>query len=224
MSGQKVSATWLGIFLCLICAASTAVMAAMAVFTQEPIKAANQKKISDGLKVVLPAFDNDPVSTMKSFKSSDGVDVDFFSGLKDGRLAGVAAKTTTSIGYGGRIEGLIGFDTEGRIRTFIITACNETPGLGTAITDRRRQRTLADVLSGKPVAAGLPPNKYLDQFAGHSADGSSWKSPWKVAKDGGDVDAKTGATVSSRAVTDLAWRAASTLSAHKSEILQAAKP
>ncbi len=95
---------------------------------------------------------------------------------------------------------------------------NETPGLGTRLTDRKEEKTLAGLFSRTEKKEGLPSNPYLDQFGSHFA-GDGWAVPWKIKKDGGDADYVSGATLSSRAVTDLAWRAASAFREHKAELL-----
>ena len=89
---------------------------------------------------------------------------------------------------------------------------------GLYTTDRKNEKRLSDLFSGKKPKEGLPANPYLDQFASHSA-GDAWTTPWKIKKDGGNADYISGATLSSRAVTDLAWRAASAFRKHAAELL-----
>ena len=77
-------------------------------------------------------------------------------------------------GYGGEISTLVGLDKNLAIKKIVVISNAETPGLGTRIT-------LAS---------------FTDQFKGlKSAD-------VVLSKNGGKVDAITGATISSRAVTD----------------------
>ena len=77
-------------------------------------------------------------------------------------------------GYGGDISILVGINTDFTIKKISIIANTETPGLGTKISE----------------------NFFIDQFAGLSSHEIS------LAKDGGKIDAITGATISSRAVVD----------------------
>jgi electron transport complex protein RnfG len=77
-------------------------------------------------------------------------------------------------GYGGEINILVGINTDYAIKKITIIANTETPGLGTKISE----------------------NFFIDQFAGLSSHEIS------LAKDGGKIDAITGATISSRAVVD----------------------
>ena len=90
-----------------------------------------------------------------------------------GAVVGYAAKGTDSGGYGGDITLMVGFRADKRTLVCYRTlAAAETPGLGMKLNS--------------PEFAG--------QFAGR--DGSSLK----VKKDGGEIEAITSATVTSRAV------------------------
>lgn len=218
MNQKSVNMLYLGVFLCLVCAIAAGVMGSVAVVTKEPIAKAKMKKISDGLRAVLPPFNNNPMEDVRSCRESDGSVVDFYRAFQDGKPVGVVAEVSSPMGYGGRIDGLVSFTPDGKIRTVIVTGHNETPGLGTRLTDRKEEKTFSSLFGREKKKVGLPPNPYLDQFGSHSA-GDGWATPWKIKKDGGDADYVSGATLSSRAVTDLAWRAASAFREHKAELL-----
>ena len=214
MSKTSTNMFYLGAFLCVVCAAAAAIMGTAAVVTKEPIEKAKVKKVADGLRQVLPAFDNDP---MKEAKMYD--DVLFYTAKQGGKIVGYAARAAVGSGYGGRIEALISFQPDGTIRTFLVTGHSETPGLGSNVTDRVREKTLADLLKGSGTPEGLPGNRILDQYIGHSgAKTDSWKQPWKLKKDGGDAEYVSGATISSRAANELAWKVASVFETHRREI------
>ena len=203
MNKNSTNMFYLGIVLCLVCAAAAGIMGSAAAFTKDPIAQAKRKKVADGLRDVLPAFDNDPMKDSRQVG-----DVRFYQAKKAGKTVGYAAETAVGSGYAGRIEALISFQPDGTIRTFIITRHGETPGLGSNAADRVRRKTLAGLIRGEKTPPGLPPNRILDQYAGHSkSPKDQWKQPWKVKKDGGDADYVTGATISSRAVNELAWKA-----------------
>ena len=202
MNKNSTNMFYLGIVLCLVCAAAAGIMGSAAAFTKDPIAQAKRKKVADGLRDVLPAFDNDPMKDSRQVG-----DVRFYQAKKDGKTVGYAAETTVGSGYAGRIEALISFHPDGTVRTFIITKHGETPGLGSNAADRVRRKTLGGLIRGEKIPPGLPPNRILDQYAGHSkSEKDTWKQPWKVKKDGGDADYVTGATISSRAVNELAWK------------------
>lgn len=82
-------------------------------------------------------------------------------------------------GYGGAIKVMVGIGVDGMVTGVSVLEHNETPGLGANVTR-------ADFLA-----------QYKEPTAGSYA----------VTKDGGSVDAVTGATISSRAVTRAVNRA-----------------
>ena len=77
-------------------------------------------------------------------------------------------------GYSGVIDMLVGINPDYTIKDIAILSQTETPGLGSRITEK--------IFTG--------------QFAGLGLDDI------ELSKDGGSIDAITGATISSRAVTD----------------------
>ena len=79
-------------------------------------------------------------------------------------------------GYGGEIELTVGISFEGKVTGLTVGTNSETPGLG---------------------AKAQSDKNWITQFAGQPADGSL-----AVSKDGGTINAITGATITSRAVTD----------------------
>jgi electron transport complex protein RnfG len=104
-----------------------------------------------------------------------------YSLSKQNELVGYAVKTFTEIGFSGHIELMAGFKPDGSIHRVSVLAHKETPGLGTKMADPQ----------------------FSEQFLG--------KNPadfiLKVKKDGGQVDAITAATISSRAYCDALQRA-----------------
>jgi Na+-translocating ferredoxin:NAD+ oxidoreductase subunit G len=101
------------------------------------------------------------------------------------KLSGFAIKTFTDKGFGGHIEMMAGFKPDGTITKVVVLSHKETPGLGTKMTDA----------------------KFSSQFPGKNPS----QYQLKVKKDGGQVDAITAATVSSRAYCDALQRAFNTL-------------
>jgi len=94
---------------------------------------------------------------------------------------GFAVKTFTDKGFGGHIEIMAGFLPDGSIYNVSVLQHKETPGLGTKMNDER----------------------FSKQFLGKSPT----EFKLRVKKDGGQVDAITAATVSSRAYCDALQRA-----------------
>jgi electron transport complex protein RnfG len=94
---------------------------------------------------------------------------------------GHAVKTYSDKGFGGHIEVMAGFLPNGSIYNVSVLQHKETPGLGTKMSDQRFSR----------------------QFLGKNPS----EFTLRVRKDGGQVDAITAATISSRAYCDALQRA-----------------
>ena len=94
------------------------------------------------------------------------------------KVVGYAVESTSPNGFNGNVKLMVGFDAEGNIVNIDVLEQAETPGLGTLMTE--------------------PDNSLLKSFKGKKA--SSVKMT--VNKDGGDVEALTAATISSRAYTE----------------------
>ena len=200
---KKSGIVYLAVFLFLVCAIATALMAAAKLLTDEPIAAAKTVKTLEGLKLVLDgvSYDNDLTKDMVE------LDNGFKLYIAKQKMIPVAfvLEGKTGTGYGGDVEGLISFNTDQSIRTFIITKHNETPGIGTKVTDRVRIKTITDVIKGTPEDPSLPGNATLDSFKGKKAEGDL-----KWTKEDG-IHFVSGATISSNAANDLAWNAANAL-------------
>ena len=190
-------------FLFLVCAIATAMKAAAKLLTDEPIAAAKTVKTLEGLKLVLDgvSYDNDLTKDMVELDNGFKL---YIAG-KDNVPVAYVIEGKTSTGYGGDVEGLISFNADQSIRTFIITKHNETPGIGTKVTDRVRIKTITDVIKGTPEDPSLPGNATLVSFKGKKAEGDL-----KWTKEDG-IHFVSGATISSNAANDLAWNAATAL-------------
>ena len=200
---KKSGIFYLAVFLFLVCAIATALMAAAKLLTDEPIAAAKTVKTLEGLKLVLDgvSYDNDLTKDMVE------LDNGFKLYIAKQKMIPVAfvLEGKTGTGYGGDVEGLISFNVDQSIRTFIITKHNETPGIGTKVTDRVRIKTITDVINGTPEDPSLPGNATLDSFKGKKAEGDL-----KWTKEDG-IHFVSGATISSNAANDLAGNAATAL-------------
>ncbi len=97
-----------------------------------------------------------------------------------GELVGCAVKTYTDKGFSGHFEIMVGFKPDGTIYKTAILDQKETPGLG----DKMK-------------------TKWKDQF--NEKNPAAYKL--LVKKDGGDVDAITASTITSRAFCDAIKRA-----------------
>lgn len=153
-------------------------------FTKGPIAAAKLAKKNAAINVVVPEFTNNPGSEYYKVLSTDGRDsLVFYPAMKDSVMVGVAVETLTKKGFTGKIKLMVGFLPNGTINDIAVLEHKETPGLGD-----KMQRNKSD---------------FYVQFQGKNP--TDFKL--SVIKDGGDVDAITASTISSRAYCDAVERA-----------------
>ena len=180
----KKESTFLNMFLALtlVTLISSAILGYVYELTKEPIARAKAERQNEALRSVLPAYNNDPVKEMYK-KAVDGDTLYFFPARKDSVLVGIAVETFSPKGFSGMIRLMVGFLPDGTINKIAVLEHNETPGLGDKMDRSKSDFSL--------------------QF-----DGKNPKTfKLAVKKDGGDVDAITASTISSRAFCDAVERA-----------------
>lgn len=166
-----------------------ALLGGVAYITNEPIAQAKADKQARAISAVVPvegAVPGEAVTTT----APNGTEAVIFPVSKDGQLVGNAVQAITKNGFGGNVTVMVGFSTEGEILGYSVLDCsNETPGLGAKMPDWFQKGQKGDVIGKNPTKNNLT-----------------------VSKDGGEVDAITAATISSRAFLDAvaqAWAAVS---------------
>lgn len=157
-----------------VTAISVALLAYVNELTKEPIAEANAKTLSEAVKDVVPGFDNNPIAE-KKIQSVNGVDYAVYPATQSGKYIGAAVEAT-SMGFGGDLKVLVGFDAEGNILNYSLLSHAETPGLGSKAADWFKKGGKGDITGMNPGEAALT-----------------------VSKDGGKVDAITASTITSRA-------------------------
>jgi len=168
--------------LFLVTLISAAILGFVYEFTKGPIALARVEKQNNALHNVLPPFNNDPVREMYK-KAVDGDTLYFFPAREDTTLVGTAVETFSPKGFGGMIWLMVGFLPDGTIRDVTVLEHKETPGLGEKMERNK--------------------SNWSVQFQGKNP--KTFKLA--VKKDGGDVDAITASTISSRAFCDALERA-----------------
>ena len=158
---------------------SAACVGLVNMITVDPIAKAKEAAEKAALAQVLPAFD----ATEMSEHEADELAIVAYKATKDGEVVGYAVKTATKKGFSGMVKMMVGFDTKGTILNVNVLEQNETPGLGAKMTEE-----------GNPLLASV-----------QGKDAA--KVNFTVKKDGGDIDALTAATISSRAYADAVARA-----------------
>ena len=132
------------------------------------------------IKAIFSGSSNDPVADRFSLTDGDKK-IDFFVAKFDGQTKAVALETFGK-GYGGDVGLMVGIDvTDDQIYGVGVTTASETAGLG---------------------ARAKTDPKFAAQFAGMPIN-----EPFKVTADGGKVNALSGATITSRAVSNAATQA-----------------
>jgi len=180
---SKRESSFINMVITLFLVAAIAALALGGVYTvtKEPIAIAKQKKLEAAIKSVLPEFD-----TIKEAKFLDPEGKDsltFYYAYKGGDQIGAAVKTYTMKGFSGRVELMVGLLEDGTINNTAVLAHKETPGLGDKMDASKSDFSL--------------------QFKGKNPNNFKLA----VTKDGGNVDAITAATISSRAFCDAVERA-----------------
>ncbi|MCC8035642.1 MAG: RnfABCDGE type electron transport complex subunit G [Rikenellaceae bacterium] len=150
--------------------------------TKDAIEQSKGAKTVDALGKVLPGFDNNPAADTVTV-TANNLPVKVYTAKKGNAPVGYAVESITRQGYSGNIRLMVGFLPDGEIYNIRVLEHNETPGLGSKIADED--------------------NPVLLSFKGKSPAGLVMK----VTRDGGDIDAITASTISSRAYTDAVERA-----------------
>jgi electron transport complex protein RnfG len=219
MSQQKINIPQLGLFLGIIAAVAAGLLSTVFSATAEAISVNLQKKTNAALEQVLPEFDNVPGDETMLIHSAEDWPVKYYIARKNGELVGYAGEVITPEGFSGDVTVMVGLELDGTIRTVMVTANTETPGLGTAVTDRKVQKTIGDLIRGGEEAVGLAPNPYLDWYGNRKAENERWP----VSKEGDQINGKTGATITSRAICGAVYAISKTGMDHVDQLSNGAK-
>ena len=185
----KLESNFKNIFLCLLLISGilAGLLGAVYYVTEKPISETQVKIKEDAIRKVVPDFDKletmrVPVETevvQNPFKKEQAADsLTVYTATNKGEWVGSAIETFSDKGFGGRIMLMIGFLPDGTIQKIEVLSHTETPGLGDKME------------VGK--------SKFPEQFLGKNPKNFQLT----VSKDGGEVDAITAATISSRAYCD----------------------
>ena len=173
---MAVKSSFKNMTLCLfaICLVCSALLAGVYALTAEPIAAAAAAKNEAAIKEVLPS-DAVRIEEERSVEM-DGVTYTYNLAYdKPGNTVGCAINVS-ALGFGGPIVIKVGVDVDGVICNTKVLSQSETPGLGAKCTEP----------------------SFSDQFKGFNPS----EKKLSVKKDGGDVDAITASTITSRAYTN----------------------
>ena len=158
---------------------ASAGVGAVNMITADAIAEANAAATTAAVANVLPEFDKTDISE----QTIDDMTIVVYTTTKGSEIVGYAVESMTKNGFGGAIRLMVGFGADGKILNVNVLQQAETPGLGTKMTEEGN------------VLLGSIQNK------------NSWEVDFKVKKDGGELDALTAATISSRAYYEAVARA-----------------
>ena len=131
-------------------------------------------KESDAIAIVVPGFDNNPAEAPETIEL-EGVTYKIYKATKGGEFIGAAVESSAN-GFGGALNVLVGFDKEGNIIDYSLLSHAETPGLGSKAADWFKKGGKGDITGMNPGQKALVVNK-----------------------DGGQIDAITASTITTRA-------------------------
>lgn len=171
------------IVLASVSAITAAVVGYVYKITKDPIAKTKENKLNTALQDVLPIFDSlsDPIE----FKvyPEDAENIKVYVAKEGNEVVGYAVESYTTNGYSGMIKILVGFDADFTINKIAVISHAETPGLGAKITDN------------------IDP--FVVQFQGKNPQNFKLS----LRSDGGNVDAITASTITSKAYSDAVSRA-----------------
>lgn len=174
---KQSSMASLVIVLAAICLVSAAVLGLINSVTVGPIQANTEKTVQESLRTVMP-IDGDYEDVSDQY-SGDPVTVEVTGSVVPIKAVykagdeGYVVESMSPNGFGGALDMMAGIDADGNVTGIAIISHAETSGLGSKSTDPEWQA----------------------QFKGLNGVVS-------VTKDGGQVNAITGSTITSRAVCD----------------------
>jgi electron transport complex protein RnfG len=171
--------------LLLVTAISSTALGFIYELTKGPIADSKKAKKNNAIIEVVPEFNNKPVDEMYSI-GVDGDTLRFYPAKNNDKLIGTAISTFTNKGFGGNIKLMIGLLPDGKINNIVVLEHKETPGLGDKMQKSK--------------------SNFSVQFNGKNPEDFQIS----VIKDGGDVQAITASTISSRAYCDAVIRAYNT--------------
>ena len=192
---MKSSVTNMVLSLGLITIVAGTLLALVYNTTKEPIDQAKLEKQTQAISEVAPEFNNQPTIEEVKFVI-DGDTVNVYPAKKDGQLVGAAVKSWTKKAFSGSFSVMYGFDTDGNVTGYAVLAHEETPGLGA-----KMDIWFKDPVNTERSVIGLNPDV----------------NNMTVSKDGGEVDAITAATISSRAFLDALSRAHNAFKQYKEQ-------
>jgi len=156
--------------------------------TSGPIEQSKAAKQQEAIKAVISDFDE--------IKAEEANGLNINKAYKGGKFVGAAVESKSANGFGGEIKVMVGFDAQGIITGYSVLEQKETPGLGTQMVtwfkpQGEKTKSLLETIFGYEV-------KTIEKNSSIIGKNPA-EVNMTVSKDGGDIDAITASTISSRA-------------------------
>ena len=152
-----------------VCLVCSALLGTVYAVTKAPIEASELQKVNAAIAAVIPAFDNVPSEAVQAVEGGE-----IYTATNGGETVGYAIKVVTG-GFGGPLTLMVGFTPDGTVYNTSVVSHAETPGLGAKLVDE-------NIAPRVQVKGKSPATNNLS-----------------VKKDGGEIDAITASTITSRA-------------------------
>ena len=183
----KLVSSFKNMALSLTCIALVAAGALAGVYTltKDPIDKANADKQQKAIMEVLPKIDGMRVADAEKVEG-----VTLYKAYVGEEWVGTAIEASTkgnkNMPFGGTFKVMVGFDQEGKVVNYVVLEQAETPGLGALMTTwfKNAAKSRQNILGKTPAT-----------------------TKFTVTKDGGDVDAITASTITSRAFLEVVVKA-----------------
>lgn len=194
--------------LLLFTLAFTTLMSLIYTATLKPIAASAEAEKLKLIGEVLPPaeYDNDLLRDIVELPATPELGLNkpsrAYLARKAGQPVALVFEAAAPDGYSGRIALILAVRTDGELLAVRVTEHKETPGLGDYI-DPHKDRNKA--------------HPWIHQFNQQSLDRLP-PEQWRVKKDGGHFDQRSGATITARAVTQAVGRAMQWIQTHRATL------
>ena len=172
--------------LTLIALVAAAALAGVYMLTKDPIAAAMTEKQQSAIMQVLPEVEDD--IRIAEAEQSNGVTL--YKAYVGEEWIGTAVEASTegnmNMPFGGTFRLMVGFNNVGDVVRYVVLEQAETPGLGALMSTWfcNPEKPKSNILGKNPAT-----------------------TEFRVSKDGGDIDAITASTITSRAFLEVVVKA-----------------
>jgi electron transport complex protein RnfG len=183
MAKKESTFTNMVLTLFLVTLGASAALGYVYELTKDDIKDAEEAKKTLAIKRVVPAFDNVPGNDFFKYPTESSDTLIFYVAKNGDDTVGYAVETFSKNAFSGLLKLLVGLKPDGTINNIAVLEHKETPGLGSKMLKSQTE--------------------WSYQFNNKNPENFNLK----VVKDGGEVDAITASTITSRAYSEAVQRA-----------------